>query len=274
MTTAAALVFGLLVGSFLNVCIHRWPLGRSVVRPRSHCPACGYSIAWYDNVPLCSFLWLRGRCRHCAQPISVRYPLVEVLNAVAYGLIVMRFGTGPESWKTALFASMMLILFFTDLAHFILPNQVTGGGLVAGIAFSSFVPMRQGLADLVYFLLGDYPAAWLVSLTESLLGAALFGGVLLLMGELFYRIRGIEGLGRGDVKLVAMIAAFQGTSVTLLVLLAGSLLATVCGTLAILAKGRNWYAPLPFGSYLSATALGSVFAADVILNWYWEYVLG
>lgn len=274
MTTAFAIVLGLLVGSFLNVCIHRLPLGQSVVRPRSHCPACGNPIAWHDNIPLCSFLWLRGRCRNCSQPISVRYPLVEVLNAAAYGLIVMRFGAGPESWKTALFASMMLILFFTDLVHFILPNQVTRGGLVAGIAFSSFVPMRQGLADLVYSLLGAYPGERLISLTESLLGAALFGVVLLMIGELFYRIRGIEGLGRGDVKLVAMIAAFQGTSVTLLVLLGGSLLATVVGTLAILAKRTDWYTPLPFGSYLSATALGSVFAADVILNRYWEYVLG
>ena len=268
------MALGLLVGSFLNVCIHRWPLGQSVVGPRSYCPTCSHSIAWYDNVPLGSFLWLRGRCRRCEQPISVRYPLVEALNAVAYGLIVMSFGTGPEAWKAALFASMMLILFFTDWAHFILPNQITYGGLIAGIALSAFVPLRQGLADLVYLPLGAGPAPWVVSLTESLLGAVLFGGALFVIGELFYRIRGIEGLGRGDVKLVAMIAAFQGTSVTLLILLAGSLLATVFGTLAIVAKGRNWHTPLPFGSYLSATALGSLFSADAILNRYWEYVLG
>lgn len=273
MTLAAAFVFGLLVGSFLNVCIHRWPNGQSVVRPRSRCLACGQPIGWHDNIPVASFVWLKGRCRNCGRAISVRYPIVELANAAAYGLIVAQFGLGAAAWKYAILASMLLILFWTDLACFVLPDQVTLPGIAVGIGFSPFLPLREGIADIGYLLAGHAPPPWLVSLTEAALGAALFGGGLFLVGEIFYRARGIEGLGFGDVKLAAMIAAFQGTSATLLILLAGCLLALGGGLLAILAQGRGWRAPLPLGSYLAGAALASVFAGDAILNRYWEFML-
>ena len=272
--TAAAFGFGLVAGSFLNVCIHRWPIGQSVVSPRSRCPRCSAGIAWYDNIPLLSFALLRGRCRNCGGGIAWRYPLVELLNGLAYGMIAAQFGTGAEAWKLAILASMMLILFFTDLAHLILPDQVTLPGIATGIAFSWFVPLRPGIADALLLSFGSAPPQGMVSLTESVLGAALFGGVLILIGEIFYRLRGIEGLGRGDVKLLAMIAAFQGTSEALLVLLVACTLATICGSVAVLAGGKQWRDPLPLGSYVAGVALACIFVASAILNRYWEIVLG
>lgn len=266
--------FGLLTGSFLNVCIHRWPIGQSVVSPRSRCPRCSAQIAWYDNLPVLSFAILRGRCRRCRGRIAWRYPAVELLNGLAYALIAARFGFGAEAWKLALLASMMLILFFTDLAHLILPNQVTKAGIVAGIAFSWLVPLRPGIAEELLHVFGRYPSLETVSLAESILGAILFGGGLFLVGEVYYRLRGVVGLGRGDVKLVAMIAAFQGTAEALLVLFGASLLATVAGSLAVLAGGKGWRDPLPLGSYLAGVSLACIFLADAILNRYWEFVLG
>ncbi len=263
-----------MVGSFLNVCIHRWPIGQSVVAPRSRCPRCSGRIAWYDNIPVLSFVMLRGRCRNCRRRIAWRYPVVELLNGFAYAMIVTQVGIGAEAWKLAILASMMLILFFTDLEHFILPDRVTLTGIATGIAFSWFVALRPGIAGEVLQSFGSFPPPGVVSLTESILGASLFGGVLFLIGEIYYRLRCVEGLGLGDVKLVAMIAAFQGTSEALLVLLAACLLATICGSLAVLAGGKQWRDPLPLGSYLAGAALACIFVAGAILNRYWEFVLG
>ena len=269
----AAFGFGLLTGSFLNVCIHRWPIGKSVVSPRSRCPRCSTQVAWYDNVPVLSFAMLRGRCRTCGRRIAWRYPFVELLNGLAYAMIAQQFGIGAEGWKLALLASMMLILFFTDLEHLILPDQVTKTGIAAGIACSWFVPLRPGIAEELLHFFGSYPPLEAVSLMESILGAILFGGGLFLIGEIYYRLRGVAGLGLGDVKLVAMIAAFQGTAEALLVLLGACLLATVLGSLAVLAGGKGWRDPLPLGSYLAGVALACIFLADAILNRYWEFVL-
>ena len=270
----AAFLFGLLAGSFLTVCIHRWPIGESVVKPRSRCPRCSAQIAWYDNVPVLSFAMLRGRCRTCRRRIPWIYPVVELLNGLAYALIAHQFGIGAEGCKLALLASMMLILFFTDLAHLILPDQVTKTGIATGIACSWFVPLRPGIAEELLHLSGSYPPMEVVSLTESVLGAILFGGGLFFIGQVYFRLRGVEGIGFGDVKLIAMIAAFQGTAEALLVLLGACLLATVLGSLAVFAGGRGWRDPLPLGSYIAGVALVSIFLADAMLNRYWEFVLG
>ncbi len=272
--TAAAFVLGLLVGSFLNVCIYRWPLGQSVASPRSHCTDCGHQIAWHDNIPLLSYAVLRGRCRECDARISLRYPSVELLTAVIFSLVVIECGIGIAAAKAAVFSAMCLVLFFTDKEHFILPDEVTFPGLAAGIAFSFFVPLRPGVAQGMFDLSGWYPPAWSISAAESLLGAALFGGILFLTGEAFYRMRSVEGLGFGDVKLVAMIGAFQGSAEALLVLLLACLLASAYGLAGVLARKRAWRTPLPLGSYLSFAAIVSMFSADVILNRYWEFVLG
>ena len=271
--TGLGFLLGLLVGSFLNVCIHRWPRGDSVVAPRSHCPNCSGQIAWHDNIPVLSYILLRGRCRNCSSAIRPRYVLVELATATLFALVVLEFGTGLAAIKAGLFAAMLTILFFTDLEHFILPDQVTVPGLLAGIAFSPFEPLRAGLAQVACQILGLYPATWVVSLLESLASAAIFGGVLYLTGETFYRLRGVEGLGFGDVKLVAMLAAFQGSSEALLVVLGTCLLATLYGTVAVLAGRKQWRSPLPLGSYLAFAGIAALFCADGILNRYWELVL-
>ncbi len=273
MTEIAAFALGLATGSFANVCIHRWPLGQSVVRPRSRCPRCGRGIAWFDKVPLLSYALLAGKCRACKGRIPVRYPLVEGLCGVVFALAATLLGTGPAAWKAAIFASMMLVLFFTDLERLVLPDEVTLGGLAVGIAFSPFVPLRPGAAQTGFALADIQVPPWAVSTAESAFGAALFGGLLLLIGEAFYRLRGVDGIGLGDVKLMAMIGAFHGASIGLLVLLAGSLLAAACGTAAVFAGRRGWRDRLPFGSYLSGTALAALFAGNAILNRYWEFVL-
>ena len=266
---------GLIVGSFLNVCIHRWPLGQSVVAPRSRCPDCSTPIAWYDNIPLLSYALLRGRCRACESRIPKRYPIVELITAASFAAIAAKFGFGLEAAKAAALVALLTVLFFTDLQHFVLPDPATLGGLAAGLAFSPFVPLRPGLAEFAYFMAGAHPQPWVISLSESVLGAALFGCVSLALNEMFFFFRGVEGLGMGDVKLVAMLAAFQGTSETLLIMLVGCVIAISIGGATILAHGRDLRtAPLPFGSYLSAAAFGSVFFGDAILNRYWEFMLG
>lgn len=272
--TAAAFLFGLLAGSFLNVCIRRWPAGESVVAPRSRCPRCGQSIAWFDNLPLLSYLLLRGRCRRCAARISPRYPLVEAANAALYALIAARGGLGLESAKMMLFASMMLVLFCTDLAERILPDEITVGGSALGAALSPFLHLDAGLADFVFLLMGKNPEPWLRSLAESLLGAALFGGGLFLVGEIYFRLRGVDGLGLGDVKMAAMIAAFWGVPQTLLVLIAASLAATAAGLAMILFAGKDRQYALPFGSYLAAAAVPAMFFAQDALTWYWKWATG
>ena len=274
MNPVLAFIFGLLAGSFLNVCIHRWPRQQSVTLPRSYCPHCNHLITWYDNIPLFSYLWLKQHCRHCSQRISIRYPIVELLNATLYLLFALSYGTSPIAFKTAIFTSMMLILFFTDLEHFILPDQVTLGGLVIGVALSSFVPLPKGLADIGLLLLNYSLEERWISPLESILSAVLFGGIMYLTGEIFYKVRGIQGLGLGDVKMVAMIAAFWGTSQVLLVLLAGSVLALFAGMMLILFKGETWQSRLPFGSFLAVAAVGSIFSTDVIVQRYWEFMLG
>ncbi len=264
---------GLLAGSFLNVCIHRWPIGESVVAPRSRCPRCSAPVRWFDNLPVASFVLLRGRCRTCRQRISWRYPLVELATGSAFALVVSTHGTGIEAVKLAVLASMLIVLYFTDVQHLILPDRVTLPGIAAGFGFSWFVPLRLGMADGALVLAGLRAPEPFRSAAESALSAAVLGGILLLVSEAFYRLRKIEGLGLGDVKLVSMIAAFQGSSETLLVVIVASILATAWGVGAALARRRGWREPLPYGSYLCAAAAGSIFLADAVLIRYWEFVL-
>jgi leader peptidase (prepilin peptidase) / N-methyltransferase len=271
--TLLAFLFGLLLGSFLNVCIHRWPREESVVQPRSRCPACQAPIAWYDNVPLLSYLLLRGKCRRCGAPISIRYPLVELLTAVLYAAIAARFGLDPLAFKAALFGSMMLVLFFTDLAEFILPDEITVGGAVLGLALSVVVPVDRGPAALLLLLSGVDAPRWVVSLADSALSALLLGGFLLLVGETYYRLRKIEGLGLGDVKMVAMIAAFWGISQAVVILVLSSLVGAVTGILIVVIGRKQWHYALPFGSYLAATGIVIALWGDAILSWYWSRVL-
>jgi leader peptidase (prepilin peptidase)/N-methyltransferase len=245
-------LFGLLIGSFLNVCIHRMPRDLSVVRPRSFCPGCEKPIAWYDNIPVASYLVLGGRCRHCAGRIGWRYPLVEALTGALFFAAVQNHGMSPVALKYCVFSALIVGLVFMDLEELILADEFTLGGTLVGLALSMWVRFEDGPMHL---LLPPFNQRWL-SLAEAGFAAAFTAGSLWLVGALYYRIRKREGLGLGDVKMTAMIAAFLGLQPALLALLVGSVLGAVIGLIYIwiTRKDSSTY-ELPFGSFLGATAL-------------------
>ena len=269
-----AFVFGLLVGSFLNVCIHRWPKYQSVVSPRSHCPHCEAQIAWYDNIPLLSYSFLRGRCRNCGTWISIRYPIVELLNGLLYAYLLWRFGAEPNVAKMAVFGSMMLILIFTDLIEYILPDEITLGGLLLGLALSPFLHLGTGPVRFFLTVTDKKWAPWAQSLADSALAALVVGGFLFLLGEAYYRFRQREGLGFGDVKMMAMVAAFWGLGDAILTLIVGSIVGSVVGIVLVIVGGKKWTYELPFGSYLGASAIVVTIWGDDLLAWYTNVVLG
>jgi leader peptidase (prepilin peptidase)/N-methyltransferase len=257
-----AFLFGLLIGSFLNVCIYRWPLDLSVVRPRSHCIACQKTIAWYDNIPVLSYLVLRGRCRHCGARIDLRYPLVELLTALLFFLFVWRLGVSLAGLKMCVFGAIVVALIFSDLEERILPDQLTLGGIAAGFAFAFFVPVPQSVAQL--FLSGRAG-----SVAEAALGAIVPTSILWLAGWLYQRVRHREGLGLGDVKLIAMVGSFLGLSGALLTLVVGSLAGSIIGYTYIKLQGKDPATyELPFGTFLGAAALVIAVAGEKILGWY------
>ena len=246
-----AFLFGLLIGSFLNVCIYRWPRDLSVVRPRSHCVACGETVAWYDNIPLLSYAVLRGRCRRCRAAISPRYPLVELLTGLLFFYAVWTLGPGPEAFKLMLFSAILVGLAFSDLEERILPDELTLGGLACGLALALFVPPSAEMYSALFGLEGR--PAWLV---ESALGAFLPAAFLWGGGWLYERVRHREGLGLGDVKLIAMAGAFLGLRGALLTLILGSLSGSILGYAYIRLKGKDPATyELPFGTFLGAAAL-------------------
>jgi leader peptidase (prepilin peptidase)/N-methyltransferase len=261
-----AALFGLLIGSFLNVCIYRLPRDLSVVSPRSFCPKCGQPIVWYDNIPLASYLALRGRCRKCGERIAARYPIVELLTCVSFFCAVKLLGPTAAAAKFCAFAAILLTLVFADLEERILPDEFTLGGTALGIVFAAFVPLNWGI---VRALLLRWDSPRLVSMAESLFAALFCAGTLWLVGNLYQRIRHREGLGFGDVKMVAMIGAFLGLQGALLTLIAGSLLGAVVGLCYIWFTGKDASTyELPFGTFLGVAALVVGFFGEVFLNWY------
>jgi leader peptidase (prepilin peptidase)/N-methyltransferase len=264
MEAAIAFVFGLLIGSFLNVCIHRWPRGRSVVKPRSHCVRCRKTIAWYDNIPVLSYIVLGGQCRYCKRRISIRYPLVEFSNAALWFWFVYRFGLGLPAVKLCIFASILLALTFCDLEKRLLPDQFTKGGIVLGVVFSLFVPL-PGYTAGVLWLLGRAAnldlklTGWVASLVESLVGAGL--PALLLWGGAYIwskarQRESWEMLGMGDVKLVAMVGAFLGLMGAMVTMLYGAIAGSVLGTLYVLVTKKKFSEyELPFGTFLGVAGL-------------------
>jgi leader peptidase (prepilin peptidase) / N-methyltransferase len=259
-------LFGLLIGSFLNVCIYRLPRDLSVVKPRSYCPECNYSIAWFDNVPLVSYAVLRGRCRRCGHRISPRYPLVELLTGALFFCAFWFLGATLAAAKFAVFAAIMIALVFSDLEERILPDEFTLGGTAAGVIFAAFVPVSGGILLLILY---GAQRHWLVSVLDSILAACVCAGSLWAVRGLYEKVRNREGLGLGDVKMGAMIGAFLGVQGALLSLLVGSLLGVIIGL------GYTWFTgkdastyELPFGSFLGAAALGVGFFGEVIFNWY------
>ncbi|MDD5543582.1 MAG: prepilin peptidase [Acidobacteriia bacterium] len=255
-------VLGLVVGSFLNVCIVRLPQDQSVVRPRSHCPHCGTLIRAYDNIPVLSFLILRGRCRSCRAPISPMYPLVELFTGLLFLFCVNLYGLSPEALKYALLGSGLIVLIFTDLKFRLLPNEITVPGMALGILFSFFVPVSDRTLDsFVVLLTAVSPRAegllrWSsLSPVNSLAGLIFGAGILFVVGEIYFRLRGVEGMGLGDVKMMGLVGAFVGLKLTFLTILVGSILGTLVGLGEILFHQRDLKYELPFGTFLGCAAL-------------------
>jgi leader peptidase (prepilin peptidase)/N-methyltransferase len=242
-----AALFGALIGSFLNVCIYRLPKGTSIVWPASACPGCGRALSWFENIPVVSFAFLRGRCRTCRTPIAWRYPIVEALTAALFAFSWWYYGPSALLVSRLVFGCALIVLFAIDLELHLLPNAITLPGIVVGFLFSFFTEPE-----------------W----QSSLLGIVVGGGVLFLIAEGYFRIRREEGLGMGDVKMLAMIGAFLGWQLTLLSLMLASFAGTVIG-LALIATGRGTmkYA-LPFGTFLAIGAAASAVVGDGILDWY------
>jgi leader peptidase (prepilin peptidase) / N-methyltransferase len=228
---AAAAVLGAVVGSFANVCIHRLPRGESVVTPPSRCPACGARIAFYDNVPVVSFLLLRGRCRRCGAKISARYPLVEGASALLFLLSAAAWGPSLDALRGALLGAACVVLVATDLSDRILPDEVTLGGLALGVALALLEDLTRGGG----FSFGES------RLVDALLGAALGGGLLLLVRAAYRKWRRAEGLGLGDVKMLGMIGAFTGPAGAFLAVFAGSLAGSVLGLSAATLRRAVWW---------------------------------
>jgi len=257
--TALVVLVGLVLGSFLNVCIHRLPRGESIVRPGSHCPGCNAPIRWFQNIPLLSWVLLRGRCASCATPISWRYPLVEALSAAILFGLWWQFGASVAFAISAYFALAMLVLFFTDFDLQLLPDKITLSGLVLGVAVSWFNPFLRG-------------EGW-ARVGAALGGAALGAGLLWGFGALYGRLRGVEAMGMGDVKMMAMVGAFAGPFGVLLTIFAGSLVGAVVGILLIPLRGGSLKDALPFGCFLAPAALAALLVGQRVAAAYLSVLL-
>ena len=258
----SGLLAGLLVGSFLNVCIYRWPNDLSIVRPsRSFCPGCEATIAWYDNVPLLSFARLGGKCRACQARIPWRYPLVELLTGLTFALCVWKLGLTLLALKYCVFSAILIALMATDVETRILPDEFTQGGIWVGLAFAVVAPLDPILAPL--FLPYGTDPRWL-SLFEAAFGAAFSSGSIWFVGWMYEKIRHREGLGFGDVKLIAMAGAFLGLQGAIMTLLLGSLAGSILGLayIKLTRQDPNTY-ELPFGTFLGAAALVLALYAQV-----------
>ena len=238
---------GLAVGSFLNVCVHRLPRGQSLHSPPSQCPSCGYRLRWFDNIPVVSYAMLAGRCRNCRTRISIRYPIVELITMALFVIHGLVFGWTALLVPRLLFACAMVVLFAIDLEHHLLPNVITLPGIVIGLIASAVLP--PGFVD-------------------ALIGVLIGGGVLWLIGEAYFRYSGHEGMGGGDVKMLAMIGAFLGWKLVLVTLVLSSVVGSVIGLIVIaIRKGGMKYA-LPYGTFLALGALVASLAGEAIVSWY------
>ncbi len=244
-----AFLFGLVVGSFLNVCIHRIPSGRSIVRPPSSCPHCGERIRFYDNIPLVSYILLLGKCRSCRGAISLRYPVVELTTGLLSLALFMRYGVHPNYFTLLTFCASLLVVVFIDLDHKIIPDIISLPGIAVGLGLSLF-PFSP------------------VSFLESLLGVFLGGGALYLVGAAYQWLRGREGMGGGDIKLLAMIGAWLGWRSLPFIILISSFSGTILGGGTLLLARRKLSETIPFGPFLVlGTLLYLFFEREIELFW-------
>jgi len=296
---SAIFLLGLAFGSFLNVCIYRLPLGLSVVKPRSLCPQCQRPIAFFDNIPVLSWLILGGRCRQCKAAISVRYLFIELLTGGVFLACYWHFGLTLATLKYCVFGFLLLGLIFTDAETKLLPDKLTIPGLVLGLLFSLFVPVNdlasQFLPGAVNLPFGSDLVARLMSALDALLGAAVGAGFIYGAGAIYLRWRGIEGMGFGDVKLMAMVGAFVGIKLTVFTIFTASLVGSLFGVATVLlvwvkrthrfmrslanaqaARRRGWqsaqmvyrFYQMPFGVFLGSMALVAFFFGNKFMHWY------
>ena len=248
LTEFLVFVFGICIGSFLNVCIYRLPESKSIVHPRSMCPRCGTLIAFYDNIPIFSYIALRGKCRHCAARISFRYPVIEFISGIFAVGVSLKYGLRFEALIYYTFIAVLLVITFIDIDHQIIPDVITYPGI--------------GVGFLASFVVGR------ITYKESLLGIILGGGILLLVAWTYYLLTKREGMGGGDIKLLAMIGAFLGWKGVIFTIFAGSAIGTaVGGALALRTEGGRKLA-IPFGPFLCLGALLFLFFGPQIIAWY------
>jgi len=247
---AAIIVFGLAIGSFLNVCIHRLPSGKSIVRPGSHCPKCGEAIRSRDNIPVLSYLLLKGKCRNCGGRISFRYPVVEVASALMLVLIYMRFGPTIEFFGYGYFCLALLVIFFTDIDKRIIPDRVVYPSLVLGLVFTALT--RE--------------------IVSGLLGMVLGFCVLLFVGWLGRLIFRKEAMGGGDIKMAAVVGIFLGWKLLLVGLFLSVVLGAVVGAVIMAMRGKEGGSEIPFGSFMAIGSIVSLFWGAQLITIYLGYV--
>jgi len=243
-----SIIFGAIVGSFLNVCIYRIPRGESIVVPGSHCPHCQRSISFYDNIPLISYLLLRAKCRYCQGPISIEYPLVEGISALSSFFLFIQFGISWSYLFYFAFLSSLIVITVIDLYHQIIPDMISLPGIGVGLIASFILPQLTFLNSLVGLVLG--------------------GGSLFLVATFYHWLFKREGIGGGDIKLLAMIGAFLGWKAVFLTILLGSLVGSLIGVLIIMIKGKDFKYAIPFGPFLSLGAALSLFYGESLIRWY------
>jgi leader peptidase (prepilin peptidase) / N-methyltransferase len=267
-------VFGACIGSFLNVVIHRVPLEESIVFPNSRCPSCGAVIAFYDNVPVLSWALLGAKCRGCKERISFRYPAVELLTALLWVAVAMHDGLSVALPFDLVFVSALMALIFIDAEHMILPNVITYPGIVFAVVARVAIPLLSRslhFDDLPSLSNGAFAGlpVWVTSLAGAALGALIGGGTLWLMGWTWEKLRGVEAMGLGDVKMMFMVGAYLGWRLTILTIFVGVLTGSIIG-IALMARQRerNMQMLLPFGIFLGIGAIFSLLFGVHLVEWY------
>ncbi len=244
-------IFGAMVGSFLNVCIYRLPKEESIIWPGSHCPHCNKPIKYYDNIPMISYLFLRGRCRYCKEPISIQYPLVEGVTALSSLFLIIKFGLSLSYLIYFAFVAALIVIAIIDLYHQIIPDVISLPGVGVGLLASIIIP------QITFF--------------DSLIGILFGGGSLFLVATLYQWLFKREGMGGGDIKLLAMIGAFLGWKAVILTILLSSLIGSITGITIMVLKGKDFKYAIPFGPFLSLGAVIALFYQNEIIFWYLQY---
>ena len=246
-----SIIFGALVGSFLNVCIIRLPKEESIIIPGSHCPHCNHPIKFYDNIPLISYLLLGGKCRYCKRSISAQYPLVEGTTAISSLLLFLKWGLSLSYFFYFSFVAALIIITVIDLYHQIIPDVISIPGIGVGLLGALIIP------HITFF--------------NSLLGILLGGGSLFVVATFYQWLFKREGMGGGDVKLLAMIGAFLGWDAVILTILLSSLIGSITGIIIMVLKGKDFKYAIPFGPFLSLGAVIALFYKNEIISWYLQF---